>query len=165
MGTASPSGGHSKESMKPITQRDFQTEPSCDSPDDSFRREASLEIKGHLCRKWHLIKSDVSRAIEHAPRFVMKMKTLVEVMGKVKQLKNELNVVKTEVGVYREAVETLLKEYGTNSEVELFLENLGKDKEGTVPTGIELCADRGLVAVTRLLERYGFPRTDIYDLI
>ena len=76
-----------------------------------------------------------------------------------------MNVVRTEVGVYREAVETLLKEVGTNNEVELFLESIGKDEEGTVPVGIELCADRGLVAVTSLLERYGFPRTDIYDLI
>lgn len=165
MGTASPRGGHSEESMKPQAQRDFQTEPSCDSPDDSFRREASLAIKGHLCRKWHLSKSDVSRAIEHAPRFVTKMKTLVEATGKVKELKNELNLVKPEVGVYGAAVETLLKEAGTISEVELFLESIGKEEEGTVPAGIELCADRGLVAVTRLLERYGFPRTGIYDLI
>ena len=80
---------------------------SCDSPDDSFRREASLVIKGHL-----------------------------------KELKNELNVVKTEVGVYREAVETLLKESGTNSEVKLFLESIGNDKEDTVPAGIDICADR-----------------------
>ena len=86
MGTASPSGGHSEESMKPGTQRVFQTEPSCDSPDDSFRSEASLAINGHLCRKWHLSKTDVSRAIKHTPRFVMKMKTLVEVTGKVKEL-------------------------------------------------------------------------------
>ena len=87
------------------------------------------------------------------------------IKGHLKELKNELNAVKTEVGVYREAVETLLKEYGTNSEVELFLENLGKDKEGTVPTRIALYANKGLVAVTMLLERYGFPRIDIYDLI
>ena len=103
---------------------------SCDSPIDSFRREASLVIKGHL-----------------------------------KELKNELNVVKTEVGVYREAVETLLKESDTNNEVELFLESIGKDEEGMVPFGIELCADTGLVVVNRLLERDGFPRTDIYDFI
>ena len=87
------------------------------------------------------------------------------IKGHLKELKNELNVVKTEVGVYREAVEIHLKESSTNSEVELFLESIGKDKEGTVLAGIKLCVDRGLVAVTRLLERYGFPRTDIYDLI
>lgn len=124
-----------------------------------------MAIKGLLCRKWNLSESDVSRAVEHAPRFVMKMKALVEATGKVKELKNELGVVKTEVGAYREAVEILLNEAGTISEVELFLESIGRKEDGTVPAGIELCAERGLVAVTRLLERYGFPRTDIYDLI
>ena len=87
------------------------------------------------------------------------------IKGHLKELKNELNVVKTEVGVYREAVETLLKESDTNNEVDLFLESIGKDEEGMVPIRIDLCANRGLVVVTRLLERYGFPRTDIYDLI
>jgi len=112
-----------------------------------------LAIKGLLCRKWNLSESDVSRAVEHAPRFVMKMKTLVEATGKVKELKNELGVVKTEVGAYRAAVEILLNEAGTISEVELFLESIGRKEDGTVPAGIELCADRGLVAVTRMLER------------
>lgn len=124
-----------------------------------------MAIKGYLCSKWHLSESDVSRAVEHAPRFVMKMKALVEATGEVKELKNELGVMKTEVGVYRAAVETLLKEADTISEVELFLESIGKKEDGTLPSGIELCADRGLVAVTRLFERYGFPRSDIYDLI
>jgi hypothetical protein len=95
MGIASPRGGHSAENMKPRNQRGFQTELSCERPDDSFRREASLEIKGLLYRKWNLSESDVSRAVEHAPRFVMKMKALVEATGKVKELKkkNELGVV------------------------------------------------------------------------
>jgi len=46
-----------------------------------------------------------------------------------------------------------LNEAGTISEVELFLESIGRKEDGTVPAGIELCADRGLVAVTRMLER------------
>ena len=73
------------------------------------------------------------------------------IKGHLKELKNELNEVKTEVGVYREAIETLFNEAGTNSEVEIFLESIGKDEEGMVPGEIELCADRGLVTVTRLL--------------
>eukprot|EP01018_Ginkgo_biloba_P033304 Gb_18638 [translate_table: standard] len=149
---------HSRDDLKSKTQLASQNSQIFQYPDDTFSRATTLRLQDYLCRKWGLFDSDVARAIEYAPRFVMKIKTLVEAMGRDTELKIGIEDLKAEV-------ETLLKENNTLDEKELFLESIGKKEDGLGSLEIELRSDRGLVAVTRLLERYDFPRTNVFHLI
>ncbi|GLJ27303.1 hypothetical protein SUGI_0535890 [Cryptomeria japonica] len=133
--------------------------------DDEAILLIAAALEDHLCRKWNLSKADVSRAVKYAPKFVMKVKSLVNSINKNTEsdgLRYEEGSLKND---YRAAVANLFSKDSALNEVGLFLESIGKEEEATEPQQIELCTDRGLVAVTRQLEWYGFPRIDVYSLI